>query len=151
MNDNEQTSLDQIEIPGDAIVVLQSNWAWMWSAAPWVVLFGIATVFDFFTFGVLPMVLAAIVIIPSYMSFRKTAYILTDTHVIIQQGTLFGAQKIDLGIERLSEVLELPGMFGRSLGYTAVHLVLKDGRVALLRYVPLSAPLAQHVRSRIVD
>ena len=151
MNDNEQTSLDQIEIPDDAIVVLQSNWAWMWSAAPWVVLFGIATVFDLFTFGVLPMVLAAIVIIPSYMSFRKTAYILTDTHVIIQQGTLFGAQKIDLGIERLSEVLELPGMFGRSLGYTAVHLVLKDGRVALLRYVPLSAPLAQHVRSRIVD
>lgn len=151
MNDNEQTSLDQIEIPDDAIVVLQSNWAWMWSAAPWVVLFGIATVFDLFTFGVLPMVLAAIVIIPSYMSFRKTAYILTDTHVIIQQGTLFGAQKIDLGIERLGEVLELPGMFGRSLGYTAVHLVLKDGRVALLRYVPLSAPLAQHVRSRIVD
>ena len=140
-----------VEIPNDAFIVGQSNWAWMWSAAPWVVLFGIATVFDLFTFGLLPMVLAAIVIIPSYMSFRKTAYILTDTHVIIQQGTLFGAQKIDLGIERLGEVLELPGMFGRSLGYTAVHLVLKDGRVALLRYVPLSAPLAQHVRSRIVD
>ena len=149
MNDNEQTSLNQTEIPGDAIVVLQSNWAWMWSAAPWVVLFGVATVFDLFTFGLLPMVLAAIVIIPSYMSFRKTAYILTDTHVIIQQGTLFGSQQVEVAIANLGEVLEVPGMFGRSLGYTGIHLVLKDGRVALLRYVPLKAPLAHHVRSRL--
>ena len=149
MNDNEQTSLNRTEIPGDAIVVLQSNWAWMWSAAPWVVLFGVATVFDLFTFGLLPMVLAAIVIIPSYMSFRKTAYILTDTHVIIQQGTLFGSQQVEVEIANLGDVLEVPGMFGRSLGYTGVHLVLKDGRVAFLRYVPLKAPLAHHVRSRL--
>ena len=121
----------------------------MWSAAPWIVLFGIATAFDLFTFGVLPMVLATIVIIPSYMSFRKTAYILTDTHVIIQQGTMFGSQQVEVEIANLSDLLELPGMFGRSLGYTGIHLVLKDGRIAALRYVPLKAPLTQHVKSRL--
>lgn len=149
MNVEGQEGARPIDIPDDAVVVRQSNWAWMWAAAPWVVLFGVSIAIDFITFGILPLVFAAVFIVPRYLSFRRTAYILTERYVIIQQGALMGQHRIDLPIADLNDVLVRPGTFGGVLGYTGVNLQLKDGRMAFLRYVPVASPLVEHVRARM--
>ena len=131
-------------IPEDAVVVRQSNWAYMLHAVPWLVSFWISLAFDFFTFGIIPAVFAIYFIGSRYLSFRRTAYTLTDSHVIIQQGSLMGQSRIDVSLADLSEVLIHPGTLGRSLGYTRVSLQLKDGQMALLHYVPLTSPLLEH-------
>ena len=137
------------DIPDDAIVVRQSNWAWRWGAAPWLALLGAAVAFDFITFGVLPSVLAAIFIVPRYMSYRNTAFILTERYLIIQQGTFMGQRRFDLLIADLNDVLVKPGQFGRSLGSIGVNLQLKDGGMVPLRYVPAESPLVEHLRARM--
>ena len=138
-----------VEIPDDAIVVRQSNWAWRWAAVPWLVLLGATVAFDFITFGVLPEVVAAIFIVPRYMSYRNTADILTERYLIIQQGTFMGQRRFDLPIADVDDVLVKPGQFGRSLGYAGVNLQLKDGGMAPLRYVPAESPLVEHLRARM--
>ena len=136
-----------VAIPDDAVVVRQSNWAYVLPTVPWLVLFGVSLLFDFFTFGVLPAVFAAFVIGSRYLSYRRTAYILTDSYLIIQQGSLMGQVRIDLSLADLDDVLVQPGSLGRSLGYTRVSLNLKDGRMVLLHYVPLASPLLERLRS----
>ena len=98
MNDEGQEGTRPVDIPDDAVAVRQSNWAWMWTALPWLVLFGVSIAIDFITFGILPMVFAAVFIVPRYLSFRRTAYILTERSVIIQQGSFTGHHRIDLPI-----------------------------------------------------
>lgn len=148
MNFEGQEGTRSVDIPDDAFVIRQSNWAWIWAALPWLVIFGTSIVIDFITFGILPMAFAAIIIVPRYLSFRRTAYILTEKHVIIQQGSLTGHRRFDLPLANLKNVLIQPGTFGGVLGYTGVGLQLKDGQIALLRYVPFALPLIEHVRAR---
>jgi uncharacterized membrane protein YdbT with pleckstrin-like domain len=131
-------------IPEDAIVVRQSNWAYMLHMVPWLILFGVSLSVDFFTFGILPAVLATWAIGSRYLSFRKTAYILTDRHIVIQRGSMMGQQRIDLPFDDLDDVSVRPGRLGIFLGYTRVELQLKDGQKALLHYVPLTSPLLEH-------
>ena len=138
-----------VAIPDDAIVVRQSNWAYMLLTVPLLVLFGVSLAFEFFTLGILPIVFATYLIASRYLSFRRTAYILTDRYVIILQGSLMGQNRFDLSFDDLNDVLVQPGTLGRSLGYTRVRLKLKDGRVVLLHYVPLTSPLLEHLRERM--
>ena len=133
-----------VAIPEDAVVVRQSNWAYMLHMVPWLILFGVSLSVDFFTFGILPAVLATWAVGSRYLSFRKTAYILTDQHIIIQRGSMMGQQRIDLPFDDLDGVSVRPGRLGIFLGYTRVELQLKDGQKALLHYVPLTSPLLEH-------
>ena len=137
-----------IAIPDDAVVVRQSKWAYMLLTIPLSVLFGASLVFNF-TLGILPTVLAIYFIGSRYLSYRRTAYILTDSNVIILQGSLNGQIRIDLSFDDLNEVLVQPGTLGRILGYTRVRLQLKDERTVLLQYVPLSSPFLEHLRKRM--
>jgi len=148
-DDSPASIPEPANIPQDAVIVRQSNWAWMWSTVPWVALFGVAMFFDFFSFGIVPVVFAAIVIVPRYLSFRRTAYILTETHVIIQHGSFVGQQRVDVVIADLNDIQVHPGTFGGFLGYTGVNLELEDGRLAFLRYVPITSPLVEHLRQRV--
>ena len=136
-----------LDIPEDAVTVRQSNWAWLWAVVPWFIFFWVATFVDFLTFGLFPLVLALIVIVPRYLSFRKTLYILTETHVIIQQGSLMGQHRVNIPTSDVTQVRIDPGMFGRTLGYTGINLELKEGRVAFLRYIPIGSPLVTHFQS----
>ena len=146
MDAEGQEGARPVAIPDDATIVRQSNWAYVVPIVPWLVLFGASFLFDFFTFGILPAVFAAFVIGSRYLSFRRTAYILTDRYVIIQQGSLMGQTRIDLSFSDLNDVLVQPGTLGRSLGYTRVSLKLKDGRMVLLHYVPLASPLLKRLQ-----
>ena len=149
MDAERQEDTSPVAIPDDAIVIRQSNWAYLLPAVPWLVLFGVSLAFDFFTFGILPAIFATYFIGSRYLSIRRTAYILTDGYVIIQQGSLMGQNRIDLSFADLDHVLVQPGMFGRSLGYTRVSLQLKEGRMVFLHYVPLASPLLEYLQERM--
>ena len=145
----QEMDTSPVGIPDDALIVRQSNWAYMLPTVPWLVFFGASLTFDFLTFGILPAVLATFFIGSRYQRFRRTAYILTNRYVVIQQGSLMGQSRIDVSLADLSDVLVQPGTFGRSLGYTRVSLQLKDGQMALLHYVPLESPFLEHLRERM--
>ena len=148
MDDKNNAQTDgSIEIPDDAIVVRPSNWAWLWWAVPWVV-FALAGIsLDAISFGLLPMALALIVIVPRYLGWRSTSYTLTEEYVIIKQGR----QRFNLPFNQIGEVQVRPGPFGRTLGYALVSLGLKDGRGAMLQHVPQTSPLIQHIESRMTN
>ena len=136
-------------IPEDAIIVLQSRWAYMLHTIPLLAFFGVSLIFDFLTLGILPTLIAIYIIGSRYLSFRRTAYILTDKHLVIFQGSLIGQKRIDVPFADLNNVQVQPGMFGRSLGYTGVILQLVDQRVSLLHYVPVASPLLEYLRARM--
>ena len=136
-------------IPEDAITVRQSQWAYMICTVQWLVFFGVTLALDFITFGMLPAVIAICVIGHQYLIFRRTAYILTEKHLVIFQGSLMGRNRIDVPFAHLNNILVQPGMFGRFLGYTGVGLQLVDQQVALLHYVPIASPLLEHLRARM--
>lgn len=144
MDSAVQEGVHSLVIPDDAIVVRQSKWAYLLAAVPWFVLFGVSFVFDFFSFGILPVVFAGYFIGHRYLSWRRTVYVVTDLYLIIQQGSLMGHNRIELSFDDLVGVMIRPGMFGRFLGYTHVSLQLKDERRIVLRYVPLASPLLDH-------
>ena len=149
MDTGGQEDTCPVDIPDDAVIVRQSSWAYILHTVPWVVFFGASLTFDFLTFGILPAVFATFFIGSRYLSFRRTAYILTDRYVVIQQGSLMGQSRIAVSLADLSDVLVQPGTFGRSLGYMRVSLQLKDGQMALLHYVPLESPFLEHLRERM--
>ena len=149
MGTNEQEETSLVTIPEDAVVVLQSRWAYRLYTIPWLVLLGVSFTFDFFTFGIVPTVIAIYFIGSRYQSFRRTAYILTEKHLVIFQGSLMGQNRIDVPFADLNNILVQPGMFGGVLGYTGVGLQLVDQQVALLHYVPIASPLLEHLRARM--
>ena len=133
----------------DAIIVQQSRWAYMLHTIPLLAFLGISLIFDFLTLGILPTLIAIYIIGSRYLSFRRTAYILTDKHLVIFQGSLIGQKRIDVPFADLNNVQVQPGMFGKSLGYTGVILQLTDQRVSLLHYVPVASPLLEYLRARM--
>jgi len=149
MDAKVQEEPSPVTIPEDSIIVLQSRWAYMLHTILLLAFFGVSLIFDFLTFGILPILIAIYVIGSRYLSFRRTAYILTDKHLIIFQGSLLGQKRIDVPFSDLNNVQVQPGMFGRSLGYTGVILQLMDQRVSLLHYVPLASPLLEYLRTHM--
>ena len=136
-------------IPEDAIIVLQSQWSYMLHTVPWLGFLGLSFTFDFLTFGSFPAVIAICVIGSRYLAFRRTAYILTEKHLVILQGSLMGQNRIDVPFVNLINILVQPGMLGGLLGYTGVGLQLVDQRVTLLHYVPITSPLMEQLRARM--
>ena len=149
MDATVQEAPSPVTIPEDAITVLQSQWAYMIYMVPWLVFFGVTFAFDFLTFGIFPAVAVICVIGSRYLVFRRTAYILTEKHLVIFQGSLMGQNRIDVPFADLNNILVQPGMFGGVLGYTGVGLQLVDQKVALLHYVPIASPLLEHLRARM--
>ena len=136
-------------IPADAIIVLQSRWAYMLYTIPALAFFGGSLMVDFITLGFLPIMIASYFIVSRYLSFRRTAYILTDKHLIIFQGSLIGRKRFDIPFADLNYIQAHPGILGSRLEYTGVILQLTDQRVFSLGYVPIESPLLEHLRARM--
>jgi len=134
-----------LELPGDAVVVRQSQWSWLLFTAPWGVLALISVYIDSITFVGLPAILAVIVILPRYITYRSTAYILAPGILVIRRGK----QRNEVPISEITGINVNPGTFGRSLGYAGVRLGLRDGRVVVLQYVPQTSPLIPHVSAHL--
>jgi membrane protein YdbS with pleckstrin-like domain len=150
MNQEEKPP-NSVEIGDDAIIVTQTNWAWIWATVPWIILFGVSFIFDALTFGILPIVLATAVIVPRYVAFKRTCYILTETHVVLVQGSLMGKRRVDLAFSEMERVDLRPGPFGNSLGYAKVDIQLKNGQIASLHHVPNESPLFGHIEARVTS
>ena len=116
-----QDKIDFINIPEDAVIIKQSIWAWLLISMPWILFFLISLAVDFLSFGILPMILAAAMIVPRYISSKKTSYILIENYIIVDQGR----GRIEIAINDIEFVTLKYGMFGRTLGYTNFLLTLK--------------------------
>ena len=149
MGADEPKDTRPAEVPDDATVVRQSNWAWLWYAVPWGVFGAVSILVDFITFGTLPLVLAVVIIVPRYLGWRRTAYFLTEEGIVVQRGGLGGSRRYELPISGIRDMQVRPGFFGGTLGYVGVYLALRDGQVAVLDHVPARSPLVEHVRTRL--
>lgn len=133
------------DIPDDATVVRQVQYAWLWSSLPWLIVIGLFALFDV----VLPVVaslIAVIVLLPRYVGHRRTAYIITDENLIYQRGGLTRSQTYTLPIDRLRDVKARYGMFGRTLGYQTIDIMLDNGTLASLQYVPVLEEVDEQLR-----
>ena len=138
-----------IEIPVDALFVRQSSWAWIWPAFPWAVLASLSLIIDQITFGVFPLFLATVLVLPRYMSWRKTAYILTNDYLVIVQGSFSKSRRYDVPISQIGSIQVQPGFFGKSLGYFSVLLAIKDRGVISLTYTPQRSQLEERIQERM--
>ena len=149
MNAETNESPGPANPPEDAVVFRQSNWAWIWHAVPWGILFIVSMAFDFFTFGIFPMVFATIIIVPRYLSFKRTGYILGEENLIIQEGLMLGQRRFDLAIMEILKIEVQTGTFGRYLGYTNVKLESKDGTLNFLQYLPVGSSLIGLLQNKV--
>ena len=138
-----------VEVPDDAIIVRQSQWAWLWYVLTWGIFLLVAELW----WNPIPIIwiIAVVLAVPRFLRWRGTAYILTEEHVVILRGAMRGHSRFDLPIADITQVIVRPGFFGKTLGYTTIHLVVKDEGAALLQHVPYNSPLVAHIRSRIGD
>lgn len=149
MNTETNEDTQPINPPDDAVVYRQSNWAWIWHAVPWLLLFIISMAFDFFTFGIFPTVFAIIIIVPRYFSFKRTGYILGENNLIIQEGLMLGQRRVDLPILEIREIEVQTGTFGRYLGYTNVKLESMDKTINFIQYLPVDSPLIGLLQNKV--
>ena len=115
----------------------------------WVILYSLSLLTDLLTFGFLPLFLVAVVVVPRYMGWRKTAYILTDEYIVLIKGAFGRGQRLDILISQISGIQVRPGLFGASLGYEKVLLTIKDQGVVNLSYAPALSELVKHIQARI--
>ena len=142
--DNIPPSSDA-DIPDGATVVRQVQYAWLWSSAPWIAVLGIL----YMVVGLDPFVgslIAVVIVLPRYVGHRRTAYIITDENLLYQRGGLTRSQTYTIPIDRLRDVKTRYGMFGRTLGYQTVDIMLDNGTLASLNYVPVLAEVDQQLR-----
>ena len=145
MDTSETQGDEPIQIPEDAVIVKPSKWAWLWYTTPWVAL-GVASLsFDAISFGTLPILIGALFVLPQYMRWRSTMYVLTNEYVLVKRGA---RQIYNVPFSEVTEVRRHPGLFGNSLGYAAIYLVLKDGRSAFLSHGPTASGLVEYVLAR---
>ena len=135
------------EVPEDGAVIRQVQWAWLWSSMPWLII-----LFALTQFGVDPIVAAVVsivVLVPRYLMWRRTEYILTKETLIYQRGGITGARKFHIPMSRLRDVRHRHGMFGRALGYEAVDVIMDNGAVASLTFIPAFSGVAEYLRELI--
>lgn len=142
-----ENDLDESDIPSHAQLFRQSHWAWLMSSIIWVgMLVVIVSLFGgglgdallgvpFAIEGLMALVIAG----PRYLRWKQTAYYLSDDMLYMTLGgfTFLQKKKRIIGIYFDSmAALELKhGVFGRSLGYGEVMVILKDKRAAKLQYL----------------
>ncbi len=146
--EEDQSSEDQsskkksIEIPDDAQIITQVQWAWLWSGMPWLIILMALYLIGFIPDEISTIIIALVILIPRYLIWRRTALAITDDGLIYQRGGVIGSQQYEVPVDNITDVRARHGFFGRSLGYEAVDIMLDNGAVATLAYVPTLANLA---------
>ena len=140
---------DDLEETDDATVIRQVPLAWVWSSVPWMVVAGLLY-FPIGLFEEITVLLVLLVVaVPRYISQRRTHYTITDRSLIYQRGGIFGVQRVPIPLDRLKDVRMKFGLFGKTLGYQTVDVMLDNGAVADLTYVPIYMDVAGQIRELI--
>ena len=150
--DTENTNTDTTkEIPEEAIWVQQVQYAWLWSSMPWLVILAVLYYTDILIEGVpiLGAIVSVVIMVPRYLSWRRTAYVITEEDFIYIRGTITGTQKYHIPLSDLDNVSVRYGFFGKSLGYMTIDLTLQNSTVASLKYIPILSEFPEQMQSRI--
>ena len=134
------------EVPEDAIEVAQVQYAWLWSS--WWLL-AIVLVLFFVYEPIMPAILMVIILIPKYWQWRRTRYYLTEDALIYQRGGILQTRRFLIPFKRLKETRARFGMFGRALGFQHVDIILENGALATLVYVPAQMDIADYFQKRM--
>ena len=136
----------------EGLILRQVRWAWLWSSAPWLVGFLILSL-------VLPeiaiadpsmaMVIMAVIVVPRYFVWRRTKYTIADEVLVYQRGGIMSAKAYPLPWWRISDVQTKYGMFGRAIGYKGVNVMLNNGAVASMSYLPMNSEAEELIREKI--
>lgn len=137
------------EVPEDAIEVAQVQYAWLWSSWWLLAIILLLFVFGIFPDPFTPSVLVFIVLIPKYWQWRRTRYYLTEDALIYQRGGILQTRRYQIPFARLKDTRVRHGMFGRALGFQHVDIMLENGAIATLIYVPAHMDVADYFRKRI--
>ena len=135
-------------IPEDGLVIKQVQWAWVWSSIPWLILAFVLAVYPGLD-EILLTLFIVVIVVPRYFRWRRTEYVLTRDTLFYQQGGVAGIQKYEVPISTLRDVRSRFGMFGKSLGYQKVDVMLDNGAVASLQYVPALHDLGSLIQGLI--
>ena len=134
------------EVPEDAIEVAQVQYAWLWSS--WWLL-AIVFILFFVYDPIMPAILMVIILIPKYWQWRRTRYYLTEDALIYQRGGILQTRRFLIPLNRLKDTRARFGMFGRALGFQHVDIILENGALATLVYVPAQMDIADYFRKRM--
>jgi membrane protein YdbS with pleckstrin-like domain len=99
---------------------------------------------------ILTTLFLVVIVVPRYLRWRRTEYVLTRDTLFYQQGGVAGIQKYEVPISTLRDVRSRFGIFGKSLGYEGVDVMLDNGAVASLQYVPVLYGLGPLIQ-RLID
>ena len=83
--------------------------------------------------------------------WRGTSYTLSEEHLMYKRGGIMSSKEYPLPYGRMSTVKARFGLFGRAFGYQAVDVMLNNGAVATLSYVPILANTAERITKKIED
>ena len=141
--------------PGD-ITIRQVPLAWLMSSTPWLIVTAVLLALPALgiAFGIeewVAAVLIIIVIVPRYFMWRGTAYTISEDHLVYQRGGIMSSKAYPLPYARMTDVRARYGMFGRALGYQAVDVMMDNGAVAPLSYVPIVTDAADRIRAKIIE
>ena len=84
--------------------------------------------------------------IPKYWQWRRTRYYLTEDALIYQRGGILQTRRFLIPFNRLKDTRARFGMFGRALGFQHVDIILENGALATLVYVPAQMDIADYFR-----
>ena len=96
-----------------------------------------------------PAVLAVVILIPKYWHWRRTRYYLTEDSLIYQRGGILQTRRYLIPFNRLKDTRARFGMFGRALGFQHVDIMLENGAIATLQYVPVQMDIADYFQKRM--
>ena len=153
MSEDIESPDQNYDIPEDAVVVKQVKYAWLWSALPWLIILGVVYYTDFLIEPVpwLGALITVIILLPRYLSWRRTVYYLTEDSLIYQRGSLTGFQRYKIPWTNLKDAQPKYGSFGKSLGYQTVELVMMDDKAARLPYISIFEDVAGEIRTLILN
>ena len=146
-NNNEENNNELYYSGEDPVTIKPSQWYWIWPSVPWLALVIMSTILDL-AIGSLPIILAAVFVLPRYLSWKKASYVLYPHHLVIIKGS--GKNKVqELPLKEISRIWTTTGFFGEKLGYTSVNVSRADGAAATLPYVPKQIFLENQIQDYV--
>lgn len=133
----------------EGLDVRQVQWAWVWSSMPWLIVAFVLLAVGFLE-EILTTLFVVVIVLPRYLRWRRTQYRFTHDTLFYQQGGITGFQKYEIPVSEMRDVRHRFGMFGRSLGYQTVDIMLDNGSVASLQYISPRQDLSTTIR-RLID
>ena len=140
-----------IDVPSDARIIQQVQYAWIWSSMPWVMVVVVLYTIGFFPEPLMSFIVILAIMVPRFLMWRGTRYILTKEALVYQRGGLIGSNRFRIPFSRLSDARAKYGAFGRALGYQTVEIVFKSDDVASLKYVPIFDDAVEAIKGLIAD